>query len=332
MNRCGFTLTEIIVSLGIFMLVGGAMVGIFISGTSIYRDAERGRLQNDEIMTIFSAIDDDVRAALPATVGGELRAKAFENGNCYITWRIDPSAASLDATTIENAGVDVFDADTGRLHGDVAIRWDFNASAKTLDRIVEISYEDSSGNRQTAEYSREMARGVEHFGVWLAGFRRNNQTNLNIPDASSWWETLADSKDDCPPVAGGAEFTATDKRTSPNSYPQYMRVSLVTTGEGKFLREGRLAGDISDSDDAIIVRGLSAMSVIPGTVLRIDNEWIGVHARDGDTFVVNDEHDQGPNYHNSGRGVLRTLADSHKVGASVIAGQLHSTVFRLPGR
>jgi prepilin-type N-terminal cleavage/methylation domain-containing protein len=70
MPRSGFTLIEIMVSLMIFVVVSGAMVGIMLMSSELFRRGEFSRAANDEVVAVLGAVSDDLNHLVPETGDG----------------------------------------------------------------------------------------------------------------------------------------------------------------------------------------------------------------------------------------------------------------------
>jgi prepilin-type N-terminal cleavage/methylation domain-containing protein len=68
--RSGFTLVEIMVSLMIFVVVSGAMVGIMLMSSELFRRGEFSRSANDEVVAVLGAVSDDLNHLVPETGDG----------------------------------------------------------------------------------------------------------------------------------------------------------------------------------------------------------------------------------------------------------------------
>ena len=69
-TRSGFTLVEILISIMIFVVVSGAMIGILLIGTDLFRRGEFSRAANDETVAVVGTIEDDLKHMVPAADGG----------------------------------------------------------------------------------------------------------------------------------------------------------------------------------------------------------------------------------------------------------------------
>lgn len=89
-----FTLPEVLVSILIFMIISGAMFGIFLSVTQLYREGEFARSANDRSQIVTNLLERDLLRAVPGKAGGVFYAWLDEHssdpghssGNCVIGW------------------------------------------------------------------------------------------------------------------------------------------------------------------------------------------------------------------------------------------------------
>lgn len=90
----GFTLAEVLVSVLIFLILSGAMFGIFLSATNLYREGEFSRSSNDESQIVANLLEADIARAVPEHAGGIFYAwldvhssdSNHTSGNCVIGW------------------------------------------------------------------------------------------------------------------------------------------------------------------------------------------------------------------------------------------------------
>ena len=94
-HKHGFTLAEILVSVLIFLIISGAMFGIFLSVTKLYREGEFSRSSNDESQIVTNLIEADLANIVPGNAGGIFYAwldnsgqpsNTESNGNCVLGW------------------------------------------------------------------------------------------------------------------------------------------------------------------------------------------------------------------------------------------------------
>ncbi len=107
--RSGFTLVEILISIMIFVVVSGAMIGILLIGTDLFRRGEASRAANDETVAVVGTIEDDLKHMVPAADGGWFYAEVlpnglgngWANGDCFVAFLItnpDPSMIQHDGS------------------------------------------------------------------------------------------------------------------------------------------------------------------------------------------------------------------------------------------
>ena len=106
--RSGFTLVEILISIMIFVVVSGAMIGILLIGTDLFRRGEFSRAANDETVAVVGTIEDDLKHMVPAADGGWFYAEVLSgagagwaNGDCVVAFLItnpDPSMIQHDGS------------------------------------------------------------------------------------------------------------------------------------------------------------------------------------------------------------------------------------------
>ncbi len=99
-----FTLAEILISIMIFMMLSGAMFGIFLSVTQLYSEGEFSRSANDSAQIVINLLERDITRAVPAATGGVFYAwldkhssdPNASSGNCVIGWVIRNQHQSVD--------------------------------------------------------------------------------------------------------------------------------------------------------------------------------------------------------------------------------------------
>ncbi len=86
-SKRGFTLIEIMVSLMIFVVVSGAMVGIMLMSSELFRRGEFSRAANDEVVAVLGAVSDDLNHLVPETGDGWFFAgKPTDSGNTLVAY------------------------------------------------------------------------------------------------------------------------------------------------------------------------------------------------------------------------------------------------------
>ena len=87
--RSGFTLTEILIAVGIFSMVSTAMIAIMATAIDLYRAGEYARAANEEAMAVFGLLEKDIEQAVSPANGGHFYAKSYPDaGNCAVDWTI----------------------------------------------------------------------------------------------------------------------------------------------------------------------------------------------------------------------------------------------------
>ena len=85
--RQGFTLIEIMVSIMIFVVVSGAMVGILMMGAELFRRGEFSRSANDETVAVLGSLEDDLNRMMPGAADGFVFSRVTAtNGNCLFAF------------------------------------------------------------------------------------------------------------------------------------------------------------------------------------------------------------------------------------------------------
>lgn len=194
--------------------------------------------------------------------------------------------------------------------------------------------------------SQVLTQGCLHFSAWLAlndipGMQRpktRNQPDWEKIDSNGssilgpWGKSItgngqAEVYDTRP--QGWTPPTATGAAINPKPpFPSAIRLSFVLTGGGRFAPRGTLQDALGDSAEGQSIRftGIKGLPSIPGSMVRIDDEWIAYEAiRGGKLEVPNHSPDGGP-----GRGARRSTVAKHERGAVIRVGQSYSLVRAIP--
>lgn len=318
-RRAGFTLIEIMVSIGIFVVAAMLMLGTLLTASELFRSGEAARQAGDEATAVLAALRDDLSRAVPvrlrdgkpASEWGRVYASVDDVGNCTLT------------VVIENPDRTAIDVDGTRAR--LLVTWSIVAgAAPTDDQLVRTVTElKINGSANGAPVSTVITRGCLHFGAWieLASLHRlvTAQAGSPFPD----WET------DQPPRAGGLyDSAAAPAAMYGGSQPYWpaadaVRVSLVLTGGGRYAAHGTLAQPIADgTTGSFRIAGLKSLPTIDGSALRIDREWLRYSSFTGGLVTLADPANQ--------RGVLRSTRSGHVVRSDIYAGQQFSLVIALP--
>lgn len=195
--------------------------------------------------------------------------------------------------------------------------------------------------------SAVLTQGCLHFSVWVAlndipGMQRPKDTR-GQPD---WEQIDANGGTKLGPwsrsINGGGQAEVYDTRpqgyvppTANNGavvpkppFPSAIRLSFVLTGGGRFAPRGTLQTPLPDSAGAVEMRytGINNLPSAPGSMVRIDDEWIAYQRISGGRLFVEDHTPElGP-----GRGARRSQVKTHERGATIRVGQSYSLVRAIP--
>lgn len=333
-RRRAFTLIEMMISIGIFVVAATAMLTMLFGATELFRRGEAARQAGDEATLVTAALRDDLarvvpvrlRNGAPAAEWGWMRGALNGGaGNCLLGMVItNPDAAMLSSSGVANAG----DARTGARQ---YVCWfvapdpddPTDASKAQLRRAVYPAGTGTSRPNPAATDGVVMCYGCLHFGVWFElaqAHRRVTAVSAGGSDVPAVdWET------DQPPFAGlpldtDQQLTAGGITFWPQ--PDAVRVSLVLTGGGRYAVRGTLARDLAAGDNQAVIAGIKALPTISGSILRIGDEWVRyADFRSGIVTVADPA---------TGRGALRSGASGHAARTPVYAGQPFSIVVELP--
>ena len=213
------------------------------------------------------------------------------------------------------------------------------AASETLANLMMSAAERTTlDNTANLVARRIVTRGALHFSVSAIGTTRADGTVDRIPVANSWWllgenpfgSTIALPTAPQPDVdyyTSGESFSV-GSITYINAYPSAVRVNLMLTGGGRFTHEGVVVAD--DGADQLRVSAMRSMSASPGSYLRIENEIVGFHGRNGTSLLINQSWDDGPLdiTETTGRGALRSSvpAGGHPAGTRVYAGRQYTLI------
>lgn len=322
--RSAMTLVEIMVALMILTVVGGAMVGILLLSTDIYRRGEFSRSANDEAIAVLGTLEEDLDHLISPSGGGWFYSRipdgtppGTSDGNCLLAF-----TASIDSSIQLKDDFTGLESTNTHASSRQVILWGiankslyrkaFPWDPKNPDAILDIIRNSSFNISSTTPV--EITKGCLHFGTWLSFdsaellyHRRQNTTG--VPD----WEnstkpllpTLAYAYDSAIPLSSGA--------LPPT--PQALRISLTLTGGGSHYPRGTF---ISDTGTEMRVSGLKGLSTIPGTnYLRIGDEWIQYTDINGIKFTYDPA---------TGRGARRSTQSTHTRNDPVETGIHYSLV------
>ncbi|TVR16185.1 MAG: hypothetical protein EA401_01760 [Planctomycetota bacterium] len=320
----GFTLTEILMSVTIFMIVGGAMVGIFATSVELFRSGEAARSANDEAMAVIGMLDRDIKRAIPANRGGRIYARAGT---------MDPDEDDPGSYEWELHGFDVFglliannennyqrDFVVWIAEGDGPVRrlerrvfYDVNDAILNSTFFSYISdprnpndweSEQWGGGDTLPDYTRSVVTGgLLHFGVWLAETDDYRIQEDMLQGPHNEGEKRFWLRSDPIIVHAGindfrgqryTSFPTTDGSPTPR-HPRALRITMAFTGDRHPRPSLRLRDAIDDDTDRIRLVGPGAVPSGKGSIARIGDELIGFHSSgDGKVLRVNANFNDGP--------------------------------------
>jgi prepilin-type N-terminal cleavage/methylation domain-containing protein len=207
-----------------------------------------------------------------------------------------------------------------------------------------------NGGRDTLNVvvpSAVLTQGCLHFSAWVA---LNDIPSMQRPKNAKGqpdWEQL-DANGGTrlgpwgPSIGGGGQSEVYDTRPkgwippAANTavavpkppFPSAIRLAFVLTGGGRFAPRGTLQSSLSNSAEAGDLRytGINALPSSPGSMVRIDDEWIAYQRIGGGRlFFEAYSPDLGP-----GRGARRSQVKAHERGATIRVGQSYSLVRAIP--
>jgi len=350
------TLVEVLVALMIFSVVGGAMVGILLISTNIYRRGEFGRSANDESIAVLSAMDADLDRLVPRSAGGWLYARVVDpSGDCLIAFTIRADeTVRVDLATTAGTGTQQVVSDTGAgarqvvvwwttVQGSVrelrrqALPWDGTSDPQTeiYEKVRVFADWDNAArsgpilwtpgtNVPTFPYT-VVTRGCIHLGAWLS-FDGSDPTNFprrESPNGVPNWEIATSSGLQLRPRADGIPYDSNplDPLTPAPPWPQALRISVGLTGGGKFAPTGRV---ISDTGTQLRVVGLDGQAVSAGVALvRVGPEAL---SGEGEWILCSSVQGSLLNCDATGRGARRSEQTTHGRGEIVEVGRQFSMV------
>jgi type II secretory pathway component PulJ len=341
----GFTLLEILISMGVFLSVSVAMLAIFTTSVRIYRRGEQARSSDDQGMLLLNLLSQDLARAVPRRQGGHFRAEwlGHANGNVSL-------------------GFSVRRDDPGQQPWQ---QWDFvvwectDASAGASLRRIVYRGSTSAFLRDPWEEGDEaknetVGPGLLHFSVALAG----------IPDGSHYqefpaaglgdWNALTDLsgpagkpsayKAPAVPHAGRPIYTTiASSAANGEPYPTGMLLRAVLAGVNQDSQATRVLSD--DGAEGLRLAGSAVIG--RGSILRISDELVGARGMTNGYVQLNRGPDTGSGRaadgpirvasngdaeSAAGRGLWGSTvpAAGHERGAVVTPGRLLTLVHQFP--
>lgn len=322
-RQYGFTLTEILMSVTIFMIVGAAMVGIFTTSVELFRSGEAARAANDEAMAVISMLDRDIKRAIPANRGGRIYARAGT---------MDPDDDDPGQYSWELAGFDVLglliqndeqqhqrdfvvwiaqgDGPVRRLErrlfrdvNDAMLNSTFFSYISDPRNISQWDVENWSGNDTLPDHTVSIATGgLLHFGIRLAGTDdyRIQEDMLDADNAIAeqrfWLRADPIVLQTAHSLRGQLYTSLPDpgEDTAPR-HPRALRITLAFTGDRNPRPSLRLRNPLDETDTVVHLVGPGAIPSGSGTIARIGDELIGFRrSPDGRRLQINTSASDGP--------------------------------------
>jgi hypothetical protein len=312
LDRCGFTLAEILVSVLIFTVVSLAMITILLTSTNLFRAGEYGRVSTDEAVAALGTLDDDLRRMVPARDGGFFLAQLHPdggspNGNCVVAFVISQPESTAVGKQGEAARQLVMywveqDPSTKE---DCLVRILAPLAAEYGKASVATQYDVVQDVFTTAPTPPAIARRCLHFAAWIS-------TDLEPRlDAADWEHDAAGNQ--LRPTTGASSFYCTEaagRASGPDPFPTAVRFTLALAG-GRYAPTGYV---IEDTASSIRVAGLSSLPSSQGSLLRIEDEWIRYTGVSGGAIQLDA----------NSRHALRSTQVAHPRNAKVMLAQLYS--------
>ncbi|MBA3685585.1 MAG: prepilin-type N-terminal cleavage/methylation domain-containing protein [Planctomycetes bacterium] len=351
-RRDGFTLLEIMIAIMIFSIVTLAMVSILLLSSEIFRRGEYGRSAHDEAVAVLAAIEDDLSRVVPARDGGfiacDVSTAAGDTVLALLVDRRDRTLVGTRGVIADTRGPPYPDLDQGR----EIVVWLANdpSGAAPADRHqllratctapVETDPADDEFYQRAVELVTWMqtpsgtpppgapaapavvVSGCLHFGASLS----NEADRRDLTDSGQSVRTWA--RTDLLPTVGVAY--STDVPVS-DPFPCGISIAVTLTGGGRHAPRGTLVplsgASISATDNRLRVAGIKGVSAVPGSWLRIDDEWVCYASISGDGIV---DCTPDPSLPTIGRGARRSVGMTHNRGTDVLFGQTYTLVRPLP--
>lgn len=279
----GMTLIEIMMAMAIFLVVGTGMLGILIASGTLYRAGENSRQIGDEIMAVFTLLDEDLANQLPVSQGGHFYAEVdpADAGNTSIGWMRQAE---------QSRGGEIWD----QL---VFVIWYVKTGTTELyrTRVIpqankEVEWLNDPENPNFYQKIDEslILSDVLHFGAALM----DTDDARTVPVSGTGWQLAWDwtrnSSTGSLPNKGDTRYYTADPDF--DFYPRGVRVQILLAGPAHNQRTARLFSDLGDRDGKIHVRGQTRFASIAGTAIRIGNEIIslGGNSFNNQIFVSKD--------------------------------------------
>ncbi len=349
--RRGFTLVEIMVSLGIFAVVGIIITSVLLSATRLFGSAEAAKSASDEAVTVMALLREDLRRIVPARDGGWFHARLIDSsGNGLVAWlalNADPDALAADGSG-----------------GREVVAWWVRPGGELLRSSVPvgIGFKGFAAQRQavrgavaaqtvifsgTGSSNRIITVGALNLSPWVA------RTGPGGSGARSFARPLTDGRPDWERLVGGETVVGpwqdssagsgdgtwdTDPTVAtPAGWPTAVRIAVTMAGGGTLVRTTR---GVELRSDGAGSRDLAQTFVADGglatdpatTTLRMRGG--AIPAGPGSAFRIGDEWFTATGFEQAGvatvdRGRRRSVSSTHARGAPILQGQTYSVVWRL---
>jgi hypothetical protein len=297
--RAAFTLVEILVSILIFSIVSLALITILLVCTNLFRAGEYSRASTDEVVAALGTLDGDLKHLVPArdggfffaqltdTVAGNTAAAASKRGNCAVGFKIE----NPDRGQIES---------TGKNARMIVLYWVGDAAPgdEFLYRGTQVAADSDGDPTTTSEldvvnqiFNRTdpvvIARRCLHFGVWISTLDNRRQL---VPNSSADWIEGRSSATAAPaPLLPSVsapiyrtEATGPLPVDAANGFPDALRFT-VTLANGRYAPKGYV---VQDSGTTIDIAGIGALPVVPGAMVRIEDEWVAYDSYSSGTLTT----------------------------------------------
>lgn len=297
-TRSGFTLVEILISIMIFVVVSGAMIGILLIGTDLFRRGEFSRAANDETVAVVGTIEDDLKHMVPAADGGWLYAEVdngvppgFANGDCFLAFLItnpDPSMIQHDGSYSRlKVAYGCYQGRIQRVTQALTTTIQDPQGKQDIQKFVDNLNTNISNLNTTAPVLpigglggpaapgvpppvtiTTVTSGCLHFGVYLLinGNASFTPPTSTLVAGSIDWEAAAGGANGTvlPPWSGTPYDTNQTQGLGQANYPMptVLRLSLVLTGGSRFAPRGQV---ISDNTSTLRISGLPSLPTATGT-------------------------------------------------------------------
>jgi prepilin-type N-terminal cleavage/methylation domain-containing protein len=345
-NRPGFTLVELLVSMGILALMGVLMLSFMNAAMRGWRVAEAGRQIYTKADAVMDVLDEDIGSAFTIEPSGTDSVMAFmvcerlgdNSPMLYFTRTIE---AGPERRYLANAGEG---GDQGREFNGVAVD-----NLRTLGGLMEVVYFwDSKGERLMRAFNapptrrlqldrdalaRPVAEGVIFFDLrfwdrWTASWEgadpyrwdRSNDQAVALPV----WDSTRDSpRESDNPLMVFRNYYVPGSYNDPGDdvFPEKIRLTIVVDAD-QHVRPMQLLRDAVSEAEGLL--RLDSGAGIPGP----KDVYPFVYA-DGEWMRVTEKMDRG--VIKVKRGVRGTIPVPHKSRAEVRVGETFVREFFLPG-